>query len=40
MNTMKSYHCSACDKEIVDKELAAQHEESTGHKVIERDLEK
>ena len=40
MNIMKSYHCPTCDKEIVDKELVAQHEKSTGHKVIERDFEK
>ena len=37
---MNSYHCPTCDKEIVDKELVAQHEKSTGRKVIEKDFEK
>jgi len=36
----KSYHCSDCDKEIVDKDLISEHKKSTGHKVIERVLEK
>jgi hypothetical protein len=40
MEVMKLYHCPACDKEIMDRELVYHHEKSTGHKFIERTLEK
>jgi hypothetical protein len=35
----ESYHCLSCDKDL-DKEIAKDHRESTGHEVIERVLEK
>ena len=36
----ESYHCLSCDKDFIDKEMAKEHKESTGHEVIERVLEK
>lgn len=40
-HTMKeSYHCLPCDKEFIDREMAKDHRNSTGHEVIERKLEK
>jgi len=38
MNTaVKTYHCSKCNKEFLDKELASDHQKTTGHK-IEKEL--
>jgi hypothetical protein len=36
----QSYHCLYCDKDFLDKDMAEDHKKSTGHKVIERMLEK
>jgi hypothetical protein len=36
----ESYHCTSCDKEFIDKEMAMEHKRSTKHEVIERILEK
>jgi hypothetical protein len=41
MNTdIETYHCPKCNKEFLDKELANDHQKSTGHKIRERILEK
>lgn len=37
---IETYHCPKCNKEFLDKELAINHEKSTGHKIRERTLEK
>jgi DNA-directed RNA polymerase subunit RPC12/RpoP len=36
----ESYHCSRCNKEFIDKDMAKDHVKSTGHEIIERTLEK
>ena len=36
----ESYHCVACNKDFIDKEMAKDHGETTGHEIIERTLEK
>jgi hypothetical protein len=36
----ESFHCFPCNKEFIDEEIAREHRRSTGHKVIERILEK
>jgi hypothetical protein len=36
----ESFHCLPCNKEFIDEEMATEHKRSTGHKVIERILEK
>jgi hypothetical protein len=36
----QAYHCPSCNKEFIDKEMAKEHKESTGHEVLERILEK
>lgn len=35
----ESYHCTPCDKEFIDKEIAMEHKRSTRHEVIQRILE-
>ena len=36
----QSYHCLSCDKDFIDKDMAEDHGKTTGHQVIERNLEK
>jgi DNA-directed RNA polymerase subunit RPC12/RpoP len=36
----KSYHCSACNKEFIDEEMATEHRKSSGHQITQRILEK
>jgi hypothetical protein len=36
----ESYHCLPCDKAFIDEDMARDHQNSTGHQVIERKLEK
>lgn len=40
LSMKESYHCVPCNKEFIDKDVAKDHKESTGHQVIERILEK
>ena len=35
-----SYHCLLCDKEFIDKDMADDHKKATGHRIVERKLEK
>ena len=35
-----SYHCLSCDRDFIDKDMADDHEKTTGHEVTERMLEK
>jgi hypothetical protein len=36
----QSFHCPECDKEFIDNDTAIEHTRSTGHKIIERTLER
>jgi hypothetical protein len=41
MNTkIEIYHCPKCNKEFLDKDLATEHQKSSGHKIRERALDK
>lgn len=41
MNThTETYYCPKCNKEFLDNELATDHQNSTGHEITERTLDK
>lgn len=37
---MISYHCTLCDKDFIEKDLAAEHRKETRHEIIKRQLSK